>query len=384
MLSRFFQQYLHMMPAVALGLAGGAAVMTFAGLSWSGALTAVILVGAGVFIGIYSAAAQRRLRQSVETYIDRRQHFGEKLAPVWAGHIDSSVNQMENAVSSLVQRFSGIVDKLDQAVRASGAATESVEGRHDGLVAVFAASEKELGSVVASLKTAMASKAAMLEKVKDLEKYIAELREMAGEVATIAAQTNLLALNASIEASRAGEMGRGFAVVAKEVRMLSNLSGETGRRINEKVVGISDAIVATCQAAEQSMRQEKNSMTASESVIESVLSDFRTVTDALVRSTTLLKNESIGIKSEVGEALVQLQFQDRVSQILSHVKHNIGSLPDFLQKNRRQFNEAGALQPLDPTALLTELEKTYAMEDERAIHGGKQAAKQEESEITFF
>ena len=121
MLSRFFQQYSHMMPPVALGLAGGAAVMTFAGMSWSSALTAVILVGAGVFIGIYSAAAQRRLRQSVETYIDRRQHFGEKLAPVWAGHIDSSVNQMENAVSSLVQRFSGIVDKLDQAVRASGA-----------------------------------------------------------------------------------------------------------------------------------------------------------------------------------------------------------------------------------------------------------------------
>ena len=384
-MNRFEQRYAYVLHPTALGLAGSIAVVACGGLSWSSVLAAAILGAAGIGIGVRLAASQNKFRQSIEAYIDGRQQFGEKLAPVWAGHIDSSITQMESAVSSLVERFSGIVDKLDQAVRASSAATESVEGRHDGLVAVFAASEKELGSVVASLKTAMASKAVMLQKVQDLERYIAELKEMAGEVASVAAQTNLLALNASIEASRAGEMGRGFAVVAKEVRMLSSLSGETGRRINEKVGGISAAIVATCQAAEESMRQEQASMAASENVIESVLGGFRSVTDALVRSSSLLKDESIGIKSEVGEALVQLQFQDRVSQIMSHVKHNIGSLPDFLQQNRRQFKEAGALQPLDPAALLTELEKTYAMEEERALHGGKQqTAKQEESEITFF
>jgi len=62
---------------------------------------------------------------------------------------------------------------------------------------------------------------------------------MAAEVANIAGQTNLLALNAAIEAARAGESGRGFAVVAGEVRNLSSLSSNTGKKMSDKVQVIS-------------------------------------------------------------------------------------------------------------------------------------------------
>ena len=294
---------------------------------------------------------------------------------------------MESAVSALAARFSGIVEKLDEAVQTSSSATQSVEGGHHGLVAVFASSEKELGAVIASLKSAMSSKAAMLDKVQGLDQFIGELKDMAAGVASIAAQTNLLALNAAIEAARAGEMGRGFAVVAKEVRMLSNLSGETGRRITDTVGVISDAIVSTCAAAEESMQRDEHAMSDSEQAISAVLREFRNVTDALVQSSDLLKQESIGIKSEVSDALVQLQFQDRVSQIMSHVTHNIERLPDVLAQNRRDFEQDGVLLPLDASALLAELEKTYAMAEEHAVHSGsasKAAPKKAEDEITFF
>ncbi|WP_414691097.1 methyl-accepting chemotaxis protein, partial [Noviherbaspirillum sp.] len=93
----------------------------------------------------------------------------------------------------------------------------------------------------------------MLDKVRCLEQFVDELKAMADDVKTIAAQTNLLALNAAIEAARAGETGRGFAVVAKEVRNLSTLSGDTGKRIAEKVQVISDAILGACQVAQESM-----------------------------------------------------------------------------------------------------------------------------------
>ncbi|RJF98913.1 methyl-accepting chemotaxis protein [Noviherbaspirillum saxi] len=383
-MNRANHRFSYLLYPITLGMAGAAAVLAFGGLSWGATLAAAALGAAGMGAGWRMKAAHDALQQSIEAYIAGRQQFGEQLTPVWVGHIESSMSQMDTAVSSLAERFSGIVDKLDHAVHASGVSSESIEDGDAGLVAVFAASEKELGSVIASLKTATASKAAMLEKVQGLEKFIAELEGMASEVATIAAQTNLLALNAAIEAARAGERGRGFAVVAKEVRMLSQMSGETGRRITAKVALISDAIVATCQAAEESMQQEQSSMSASEAVIGSVLNDFRSVTDALVQSASLLKHESVGIKHEVGEALVQLQFQDRVSQIMSHVKHNIERLPDFLKQNRAGFDQAGALQPLDAAALLAELEKTYAMAEERAIHAGGNTANRQDSEITFF
>lgn len=376
--------YSYLLYPTGLAFAGAVAMLVFSHASWVGIVLALALVVAGLLVGRHMSAMQAESRKSIETYLAGRQQFGGQLVPVWSGHIESSRAQMESAISSLVARFSGIVDKLDHAVMASSAATQSIEGSGSGLVAVFAASEKELGSVVASLEGAIASKAAMLKKIQSLEKLIAELQEMATDIAGIAAQTNLLAINAAIEAARSGELGRGFAVVAKEVRTLSNRSADAGKRIAEKVSLISSAIISTCHAAEESMEQENISIRSSEVLINSVLSNLNGVTGALVESSNLLKEESIGIKSEVGEALVQLQFQDRVSQIMTHVKQNIEQLPDFLERNTRQFEQGHALQPLDPGTLLADLEKAYTMEEQRAIHSGIHAEAQPSDEVTFF
>jgi methyl-accepting chemotaxis protein len=207
---------------------------------------------------------------------------------------------------------------------------------------------------------------------------------MAEDVATIAVQTNLVALNAAIEAAHAGASGSSFAVVAQEVRKLSAMSGETGKRIAAKVRIISEAIVSSRKAAEESTQQESESMADSQMLIASVLSDFKAVTDGLVHSADLLKRESIGIKSEISQALVQLQFQDRVNQIIGHLKGNIERFPQMLEQNRLEFEQGAGLRPLDAAALLAELEKTYAMEQERAIHKGAQTVERESAEITFF
>ncbi len=376
--------YAQLLYPAALGLAGAIAVMIAGGSNWTAAVLAGILCVAGIGLGLHLAARQTALLRSLDAYLAGQQQFSETVAPIWCGHIESSRKQMETAIAALSERFSGIVDKLDEAVHASGQATETIEGSDNGLVAVFANSEQKLGAVVASQKTAMTSMLSMLEKVQGLDRFVDELQEMATDVANIAAQTNLLALNAAIEAARAGEMGRGFAVVATEFRMLSTQSGETGRRIAEKVGVISAAIITTCNVVRESVKQEDGAMHAAEASIGTVLTDFRNITDALLQSSTLLKNESIGIKSEVGEALVQLQFQDRVSQIMNHVKGNIERFPEFLQQNREQYAQAGALQVLEPQILLAELKENYVMADQHVIHGGSTAVNKIDTEITFF
>jgi len=376
--------YAQLLYPSALGIAGAAAILVAGGWNWSAASLAGLLGMAGIGLGLRMAAMQAALRQTLDAYLAGQQQFGEAVAPVWSAHIESSREQMESAIAALSGRFSGIVDKLDEAVHASGLATETIEDSGQGLAAVFARSEQELNAVIASQKMAMAGMAGMLEKVQGLDGFIEELQDMAADVAKIAAQSNLLALNAAIEAARAGEMGRGFAVVAQEFRMLSTQSGETGRHIAEKVGSISAAIIATCRTVQESVKQEDAAMLTAETTIGTVLADFRAITDALLRSSTLLKNESIGIKSEVGEALVQLQFQDRVSQIMSHVKGNIERLPGFLQQHRQQYAQAGALQPLDPQVLLAELKETYVMADQHLIHGGGKAVQKNDTEITFF
>lgn len=376
----------HLMYPPLLGIAGGVSALLASGGTLVAWLAAAVLPLAGLAASWAMSRELSAHRQSIEDYMAGRQRFGETMAPVWTGQIETSRQQMETAISALSQRFSGIVDKLDNTVRTTSAATSSIGDNDNGLVAVFARSEQELGSVVATMESAMSSKTQMLEKVQSLNHFTTELQQMASDVASIAWQTNLLAINAAIEAAHAGENGRGFSVLAQEVRKLSALSGDTGKRITEKVALINAAIVETRESAEASNLEESRSLATSQDTITTVLSQLRSVTDTLVASTDLLKDESLDIKAEISEALVQLQFQDRVSQIMSHVKHNIERLPVVLDDNRAQFAQAGALQPLDSAELLAELEKTYAMKEERAVHQGSQAAQAtpDDTEITFF
>jgi len=370
--------------AAALGLAGAAAVLAVGGLTWVPLVVAPLLAASGLALSLRQRAREAALMQSIKDYVAGQEHFGQELAPVWCRHIETSREQMEAAVSALTRQFAGIAAKLDEAVSTASMETQMVDDRDSGLVAVFGRSQTELDAVIQSQQSAGQSLAAMLGKVQALDRFIQELHDMAADVAKIAQQTNLLSLNAAIEAARSGEFGRGFAVVAQEFRMLSLQSGDTGRRIAAKVDLISAAITETCKVVGESVRQEDQSMDVARAAIGKVLDDFRGITGALQRASQLLKDESVVIKSEVNDALVQLQFQDRVSQIMTLVIANIGRLPPLMQEQAELYAQSGQLQALDSESLLTELKKTYVMTDQHKVHSGEVVAKSEETEITFF
>ncbi|WP_075795839.1 methyl-accepting chemotaxis protein [Massilia putida] len=359
-------------------------IVPLAAWQWHGWLFAALLLAGGAFAAVrgHAAGTSASGTPAADDTLASHHAFSLDVAEVWTSHIDASREQMETAVVALVQRFSGIVVRLEQALAASGAARGAAKSAEGGnIVDVFAASEKELRSLLDMLAGAAASKQQMLQKIEGLQEVTATLQKMAADVASIAWQTNLLALNAAIEAARAGEAGRGFAVVATEVRMLSNRSAEAGKHIAAQVGRISAAIDITCRAAGDSMREETRAVQASGQMIGNVLGALRGVTDALVASSDLLARESAGIQAEVGDAIVQLQFQDRVSQILSHVRDNIARLPSWLDEQAQGDNPRG----LDARSLLAELESTYAMAEERTLHKSTtKSAPQPVEDITFF
>jgi methyl-accepting chemotaxis protein len=348
--------------------------------AWS-ALTGLGLVAAGAVIDSRRGSGESAQHRATSAFFAGTEQLGRDVLPVWSAHIENSRSQMEEAVAALTQRFAGIVDRLDQALKAS------MQGGDQGLAKVFDDSSRELNGVLESLRAATASNGAMHAEVQSLSRFVEELQHMAAEVADIAAQTNLLAINAAIEAAHAGDNGRGFGVLAQEVRKLSAMSGETGKRMSDKVKVIGAAIGAARHSAEESASRDAASATASEAAITTVLEQFRSVTQALEGSADVLKSESIGIQSEITDALVQLQFQDRVSQRMTHVRHSIERLPVLLTQSRQHFDDAGEMRPVDSAGLLAELESSYAMADERITHSsgaGTAAAAAPLEEVTFF
>ena len=382
-------------------LLAAAGVFFVADVGWQSAVFAGVILVAAVICYVqlqHSAAtaierattqardaAAESFRSETQPFIASLQAMNSDVLPVWQRQIELSRSQMEDAITQLTQQFAGIVYKLEGAVAASESAAGELDGS-GGTVSVFSSCEAQLSEVVSSLKLAMDNKQVMLAEVSGLLDFIGELKQMAVDVAGIADQTNLLALNAAIEAARAGEVGRGFAVVADEVRKLSNLSKETGTRISAKVETISRAISTAVQAADQTATNESQSVTRSEQAIETVLHDFRNVTEGLSASSDVLRQQSAGIKNEIADAIVQLQFQDRVSQVLSHVRDHIGSVPAHIERACGDADH-GRFGAIDTQSLLNEIQRTYAMAEERSAHtgsSGRAMAATTDDDITFF
>ncbi len=299
----------------------------------------------------------------------------QQLAPVWSAHIESARDQTEHAIGALAERFAELAGRIQASVAAS----------EDGdLIDLLSSSERDLEAIVSALRQALDSKQVLLDEVTRLSGFTVQLHGMAKEVADVAKQTNLLALNAAIEAARAGEAGRGFAVVADEVRKLSSLSGETGQKIGETVATVSAAIDKTLEVSRISAAQDLAAMGDANRVIHDVIGQLRLSAGQLVDGRATMRQDSEAVGREIAEVLVSLQFQDRVSQVLGHIRDDLEKFSQHLQvrENCRAVEEATPL--LDSKRWLDELARTYTTPEQHEIHRGQRPGAAGDSDITFF
>ena len=300
-----------------------------------------------------------------------------QLMPQWLRLIHTARDQVEGAVVNLTRDFAGIVERLNDAIAASyRTAGLSGGASRDGLQQVVATSEQRLTAVNRLLASTLAEKDQMLEESQRLSQFTIELQKMASDVASIADQTNLLALNAAIEAARAGDAGRGFAVVADEVRTLSTRSGEIGKNISQKIELVNRSIKESSSLIEAATVRDSKAQAECNEHLASVLADFQRAMEGLGESADLLRAENDRIGHSVSAALQQLQFQDRINQILAHVADSVARLGDALER--------GTLPDVEAVAqLLQQLERSYTMAEERAPVAAATASA-DDSDITFF
>jgi len=300
--------------------------------------------------------------------------------PIFAKQIENARQQSEEAILALSTQFRGIVSSLD------GAMAASEKGSGDGgrdLRAAMDEGRRQLLKVIDALTSVRDSRAALVSEIRSLNVYTVELADMAKDVEMIAFKTNMLALNAAIEAAHAsGEVGRGFAVVANEVRQLSIASRDTGKTIGAKIAVINETLKSIVGANEQAVEREATAVKDSEERIGSVLEEFGGMTERLLKSAEQFRGEGESIKNEVMESMVQLQFQDRVGQILSHVVKSIGDLT----ANAAGMVAGGEEVVTDEAAAdyLAGIAQSYTTDEQRRIHEGAAAAAAAPQAAEFF
>lgn len=297
-----------------------------------------------------------------------------KALPLWIRQVETARTQTEEAIVALSARFGGIVERLDAAL---GAARQELNSSN--IVQDAQQGADRLGLVMDALRSIQSSRNEVAQAIRGLLTYTAELQSMSSEVEQIAFNTNILAVNAAIEAAHAGDAGRGFAVVAQEVRALSVAARETGRRISEKVGMINGALEQTGTHNERVTREDERRVTESGEHITSVLDRFRARTERLVGIAQEASQESEGIKQEIAESLVQLQFQDRTGQILASVTRSMQKLSDT---DPQVFGSADGSQAAND--YLEEMKSSYTTREQRALHEGEEPEAVTPQEVTFF
>ncbi len=310
-------------------------------------------------------------------YLDSLESLLHQVLPLWNKQSSLVRQQSESAVHDLIVRFSNLTHTLDSTLSISRKTTG------DSVLSVIGQAETGLGATLTALKKSFDVKKTMLNEIEALAQLSIELDQMATDVGKIASQTNLLALNAAIEAARAGEAGRGFSVVADEVRKLSNLSGETGKRIGEKVKLVNQTMTSAMQNAAQMSRHDDELMGQSEATINEVILGFKNTMQQLRGTVQLLEKNGVEVQSEIEQVLVALQFQDRISQILAVIGQEMDRLNTQINTSM-QARKAGRIEVIPVADWVALMHQGYTTSEQRAVHAGGEGTGPSTSEITFF
>lgn len=235
--------------------------------------------------------------------------------------------------------------QLGLQVASHGGTEGSLSGFQDFAEKTSQTLRQFVDSVVENSRLAMS----LVEMTDRISGQMAEVRGMLGEIEGIAKQTNLLALNAAIEAARAGEAGRGFAVVADEVRDLSGRTNHFSQQIRSSLTNMQGTIAATEQAINQMAAQDMTFALSSKGDVEQAMSGINEVNLQTAEVVARLQAISEQVEHSVNQAVMSLQFQDLVTQLLGHVDRRLEIVQEIVDDERRlagAFAAGGAAEAL--------------------------------------
>ncbi|WP_374242989.1 methyl-accepting chemotaxis protein [Zoogloea sp.] len=269
-------------------------------------------------------AVEDVLRECAATF--RRQHEAIR------SEVSRVQDMLSDAIATLTSSFNGILTATQaQEAIAVGLVKDDDEAESATSFDTFVQTtsdvmQKVVDNVVMNSKLGME----LVELTDRISRRASDVESILGQIAGIAKQTNLLALNAAIEAARAGEAGRGFAVVADEVRDLSTRTSQLSQQISTVMKSMREGVSGAEEAIERLASTDMNFAVQSKDQVAQVLTSIEDINQQRGKAIVRLGEHAREMDGEVGRAITALQFQDMVSQLITHVDKRAEALDAFM------------------------------------------------------
>ncbi len=313
------------------------------------AAMSLMLAGWSMLVGLSRPNWDERQNDLASVRLDHDiiERSGEAMLRV-SGEVSKQLGEMRDEVGRAQNIFNEAIGKLvasfhgmnAQVQRQQQLGMQIVAGGGDGgsvsEFQLFAGKTSDtlrqfVDSVVENSKLAMS----LVEMTDRIVSQLSEVRGMLGEIEGISKQTNLLALNAAIEAARAGEAGRGFAVVADEVRDLSGRTSHFSKQIRDSLAKMQTTIEATEQAINQMAAQDMTFALTSKGDVEQAMVGINEMNRRTGEAVGELNSVGQQVEIAVHQAIMSLQFQDMVTQLLGHVELRLNALDEIIQDEQQ-------------------------------------------------
>lgn len=231
---------------------------------------------------------------------------------------------------------------------------------------------KTLDAAVAKIIFVSQRALSVVFSIDDAIMNLKEIDKFSKEIQKITKQSNLLALNALIEAHRAGEAGRGFTVVANEVKVLSSDIATLSGNMSVRTAMISRNVSETLGVLKEIATTDMTDSVQTQETLGELLNGLvkqneknKVTIDNSVASSRV-------ITRDIQQSIVDMQFQDRNSQITENavaiiqqclsmfddIKNKLEALPHSIHPDDHAVQSA--VQGILSVIKLGEIKQSYA------------------------